>query len=138
MEYIFIWPFMWLIMAVIVGIIATSKDRSFIGWFAFGLLIWPIALVAILVSSNLEKERSEQRDTEMRTSCPYCAEMIMRVAKICPHCHSELSDEWRREVVLSAPRTGESQTKQFVAFCVIFVVIMVVVAFLTFDGNLKF
>ena len=87
------WVIIWLIGAIIVAIIAANKERSVVGWFLFGLVIWPIALVAILVSSNLDEEDTKIREAAMRYPCPFCAEMIMREAKICPHCRSELIDE---------------------------------------------
>ena len=40
----------WIIMAVVVGIVASSKNRSFFLWFLYGFAIWPIALTHILVS----------------------------------------------------------------------------------------
>ena len=44
------WVIFWLIMAVIVGMVANSKGRSFFLWFLYGLLIWPIGLThAILL-----------------------------------------------------------------------------------------
>lgn len=42
----------WIIMAAICGAIANSKGRSFLGYFVFGLIIWPVALIALMLSSN--------------------------------------------------------------------------------------
>lgn len=40
----------WIIMAVIVGMIASSKGRNPVAWGLYGLLIWPIALVHIILT----------------------------------------------------------------------------------------
>ncbi len=42
-----------LIGAVIVAMIADHKGRNAMGWFLFGLVLWPIALVAILLEHFL-------------------------------------------------------------------------------------
>jgi len=42
----------WLIMAIIVAMVAKSRGRDAIGWFFYGLLIWPIALVHALLSKQ--------------------------------------------------------------------------------------
>jgi hypothetical protein len=41
---------LWVIMAIIVAMIANSKGRNVVSWFLFGFLIWPIALVAVLLA----------------------------------------------------------------------------------------
>lgn len=46
MEFLFFW----LVMGGVVAIIANSKGKSALAWFFYGLLIWPIALVHILVT----------------------------------------------------------------------------------------
>lgn len=40
----------WLVMAGVVAIVANSKGKSPLAWFFYGFLIWPIALVHILVT----------------------------------------------------------------------------------------
>ena len=39
----------WVIMAVIAGMIASSKGSSFFAFFLYGLLLWPIAIVHALL-----------------------------------------------------------------------------------------
>jgi hypothetical protein len=46
-----------LIMAVIVAMVANSKGRYAFGWFFYGLLIWPIALVHALLLKRVEPQR---------------------------------------------------------------------------------
>lgn len=42
----------WLIMGGVVALIANSKGKSPVAWFFYGMLIWPIALVHILVTKS--------------------------------------------------------------------------------------
>jgi hypothetical protein len=48
---------LWLVMAIICGMVASSKNRSFFLYFLGGLLFWPIVLVAAI----LAKPRAENR-----------------------------------------------------------------------------
>jgi len=73
----------WIIGGIIVAMIASSKGYSGFGWFLYGCLILPIALVHALLLGNIDQEN--------RIACPHCAEKIKREAKICPHCRSKLS-----------------------------------------------
>lgn len=81
----------WLIMAGIVALIASSKGKDAAGWFFYGLLIWPIALVHILVSSPNDKivEASALARGQMK-KCPQCAELIKKEARKCRYCSSEV------------------------------------------------
>lgn len=47
----------WIVMAIIVAMIADSKGRSSGWWFFYGLLLWPIALVHILLKESLKAAR---------------------------------------------------------------------------------
>lgn len=82
----------WLVMAGVVALIANSKGRSSGSWFLYGLLIWPIALVHILVSSVDQKvmdaKALERGDTKQ---CPQCAELIRAEAKKCRFCGADVS-----------------------------------------------
>ena len=79
------------IMAVIVAIIANSRGRNAGGWFVYGLLIWPIALVHVLVAER-----------EGRAPCPYCAERVKVEASVCPYCQRDLP-QFRRYAGRSVP-----------------------------------
>lgn len=81
----------WLVMAGVVAIIASSKGRGGFGWFLYGLLLWPIALVHILVqrTDTAVADRRASRDPDLR-KCPRCAEFIRREARVCRFCNTEL------------------------------------------------
>ncbi|UNJ22089.1 hypothetical protein [Microcystis phage vB_MweS-yong2] len=40
----------WIIMAIICGMVASSKNRSFFAYFLGGLFVWPIVLVAAILA----------------------------------------------------------------------------------------
>lgn len=73
----------WVIMGIAVSLVANSKGRDPAIWFIYGALIWPIALVHILVSVPGDRKQ-----------CPYCAELVKIQAKVCPHCRNDLPSDF--------------------------------------------
>jgi len=85
----------WVISAVIVGIIASSRGRSGFGWFLLACVISPILAVipvALLPSKTaLAKAAAlEVPTSETHVKCPDCAELVRREARICKHCGAKL------------------------------------------------
>lgn len=79
--------FLWLVLAIIPAIIASSKGRSGFAWFLYGALIWPIALVhAIVIRPNLETVERRALEGGDVVKCHYCAELVRSEARICKHC----------------------------------------------------
>lgn len=79
-----------LIPGIIVALIAWSRGRNVFGWFLYGFLIWPVALVHVLVIGRTEAGREKKARAEGRVRCPHCAEFIMRGARVCPHCNRDV------------------------------------------------
>jgi hypothetical protein len=81
----------WLVMAGVVALIANSKGKSGFAWFCYGFLIWPIALVHVLVAAPdqraVETASIERGDTR---KCPECAELIKREARRCRYCSAQI------------------------------------------------
>lgn len=40
---------------------------------------------------------TKETSSEPRRPCPLCAELILRAAKVCPHCRSELPNDWAEQ-----------------------------------------
>jgi hypothetical protein len=104
-----------LIGAVIVAMIADHKGRNVMGWFVFGLVLWPFALVAIFLEDNRSPDKS-------RLPCPHCAELVLAKANVCPHCQTELvdvpmvSDVPRLELLADLDRKQSKDNKLLVIF----------------------
>ena len=73
MEYLFLLPLV-LFIGLIPAYIAYVKGRSFGKWFLYSVLVFPVALVHIIMLDS-------------REPCPSCKEMIKPDAMICPFCH---------------------------------------------------
>lgn len=71
----------WVGFAIAVGVLASNKDRSGIGWFFLAVIVSPlIAAIFLLIAGEGNAHR-----------CPFCAEKIKKNARLCPHCRSDLS-----------------------------------------------
>lgn len=82
--------FFWLMFALVVGMIASSRGRSGFGWFILACLVSPLlAGIFLLVSSNLAT-KAERPDPSTHVKCPDCAEFVLAEAKVCKHCGCKL------------------------------------------------
>jgi len=73
--------FVWLASFLISAVIGAKKGNPIGGAF-LGLVLGPLGAIIVLLSGDRN-----------RVACPYCAEKIMKTAKICPHCHKELKQQ---------------------------------------------
>ncbi|PMM16928.1 hypothetical protein [Vibrio breoganii] len=69
----------WLVCTIVATHLGAKKGVPFLG-FLNGLLMGPIGLLLVVLVKD-----------QLRFSCPNCAESIMKKAKICPYCKTELS-----------------------------------------------
>ena len=83
---------LWIVIPLAVGLVANSRGRSFIGWFRYALLIWPVALIHLLLVGRTEKGWERKARVEGRARCPHCAEFIQRQARVCPHCRKDVRE----------------------------------------------
>lgn len=81
----------WSVMATIVAVIALHKGLSSVGWFFYGLLIWPIALVHVVVTRRTAENIEKNALALGGKKCPRCAEVIKSEAVVCRYCAQEFS-----------------------------------------------
>jgi uncharacterized paraquat-inducible protein A len=106
---------LWLLMSFVVAGVAIARGRFAFGWWLYALLIWPVALIHVLAlpktAQAIKEEREALAKREGRVPCPFCAELILRQAVICPHCRSELTpaDKQSRQVGPAAVEAGTAK-----------------------------
>ena len=102
----------WAIMAAIVAIIAGSKGFNWFGWLLYGFLLWPIALVHVLVARSATtpapipvvitenvvarpvrsvSDPTPRQPAPTMKTCPDCAEQVQAAARICRFCRHEFT-----------------------------------------------
>jgi hypothetical protein len=86
--------FSYIIIALFLGLIpaalARSKGRDFLTWYIYGVFLFVIALVHSLILED-ETLASQQSSKSVETkTCPFCAEVIKKEAKICRFCQRDL------------------------------------------------
>lgn len=73
-------------LGLIPASIASSKGRSFFGWWIYGFFLWLIALIHSLVIQPVGRAVEEKAIAAGNLKCPHCAEWIKREARVCRHC----------------------------------------------------
>lgn len=94
-----------IVFGIIVMLIAGRKGRSRFGWFLYGMAIFPVALVHILVARDLMVPIPDEMDPSKVKICPRCAETIKLAALVCKHCGHEMSEEEMKAAREDAPMT---------------------------------
>ena len=75
---------LYLLLCLPIGLLATSYGRSGFGWFLGAALLSPLIMgIALLIAGR-------RRDLE-RVPCPVCAEEILRKARKCHFCGTDLA-----------------------------------------------
>lgn len=83
----------WLLLAVLVGVYASSKGRSGVGYFLLAVLLSPLIgfIIVLVLSPITENTDAKAISSGEMKKCPNCAEIVKAEAKLCKHCHSELA-----------------------------------------------
>ena len=80
----------WVAISIAVALIARSKGRNGFLWFLYGILLWPVALVHILVADRASVRDMKRALIDGKMPCPACKQMIMQGALKCPFCQTGL------------------------------------------------
>lgn len=94
-------------MGLLVGWIASKKGHSFLGWFIYGALLWPIALLHIALSSNKGQK------------CEKCFSNIDKRATVCPFCRHKIMADETDEVEEPSEIKGKSTNPMHVVIAII-------------------
>lgn len=85
-----------LLLAALLGllpaVIASKKGRAFVPWWAFGAVLFVIALPAsLLIKSDAEALEAADLYTGHKKKCPECAEVVKAEANVCRLCGHSFS-----------------------------------------------
>lgn len=114
--------FLWFVMVLLLGLIpasiASKKGRDFYAWWAYGMLLWIIALIhSVLLKEDLKKVDEKALSSGDLRRCPFCAEIIRREALKCKHCGSDVGQSVHSEtkpVVSDTDYDLLSKAKQYI------------------------
>jgi hypothetical protein len=97
--------FVWIILAILVGVYANNKGRSGIGFFFISAILSPlIGFIWALVIKPIHEEERQLASGENK-KCPFCAEIIKKEAIVCKYCGKELPQN--EKIAIVAPQTKE-------------------------------
>jgi hypothetical protein len=81
------------------GWYADRLGRSSVGWALFSLILSPLlGFVMLFALGQRGDEEDNQEEADNRAPCPFCAESILRAAKRCRLCRSDLPPAWATDV----------------------------------------
>jgi hypothetical protein len=73
------------VLVILIGLIpaaiASSKGRSFVLWWIYGMALFIVALPHALIMGPAGTKRT----------CPHCGEYMLATATVCPHCSREVA-----------------------------------------------
>lgn len=76
----------WLVVCVLIGVAASARGRSGVGWFVLSLLITPLLAGLILLLMPVLKDGPEKPTPWTHVKCPDCRELVYKDARKCKHC----------------------------------------------------
>ena len=87
MEFFFVW----IGLAIVVGVVANSRGRSGGGWFLLSVPVSPLAAgLLVFALPNLRRQKLHRNEHPKSQNCPYCTQAIEVKAIVCNHCGKEI------------------------------------------------
>jgi hypothetical protein len=86
-DALFVWGAVAIVMAFCVGVAATSRGRSFWAWLLLSVVLSPIVALILLILLP----KTEIRGADTHKQCPECKETILKDARKCRYCGSQLA-----------------------------------------------
>lgn len=82
----------WLFLSVLVGVFASGKGRSGLGFFMLALLLSPVigGIVVVIVKPHAKVVEEKALSAGDLKKCPFCAELVKAEAIVCKHCGRDL------------------------------------------------
>lgn len=84
---------LWSLLSFAVGIWASSRGRSGVGWFFFSMILSPLlgfVFVAVIGRAGAAAAYMDGPSPDTHVKCPMCAELVRKEAKLCKHCGTRL------------------------------------------------
>lgn len=127
------WLVVWVVLAVLVGVLASSRGRSGFGYTLASLAFSPlIGFIFVIATENLAAKRDREALEPSATThvrCPKCAEFVLPQAVICKHCGSELTPQPVDKVALDR-RLNAKEDAANLRIGIGFIVVLFAVAWL--------
>lgn len=95
-----------MVIACLPAAVAKGKGHSFFGFWFYGVLVFPVALIHALVMRESDEGIARQKTASGRCKCPHCDEWISGEAKVCYHCGRDLKPTWNDLRVTPLHRVG--------------------------------
>lgn len=80
----------WFVGSLVVGVIATARNRSGFAWFVLGLLLSPLLMGLLVALVPRGDSGHDALTAETHRHCPECREVVRVDARRCKHCRSTI------------------------------------------------
>ena len=82
--------FLWIVLALVVGVLASGRGRNGFGWTMLACLISPLLAGIFLLVIADRSPHARQPVPETHTECPECGGRVLVEARVCRHCGAKI------------------------------------------------
>ena len=83
----------WVLFGLLAGAIGAARNVGFWLHAIIGFLFGPVGvLTALLFKPSVDEKFNKEGKSSGLVKCPFCAEIVKAEARICKHCHSNLTE----------------------------------------------